>query len=136
MIMTVLTPKHWRTLTAVMDRVIPADDFPAASAAGVPAYLERLFALEGPDHHAAALTALDADARATCGADFHALSALQQDELMRRVEHGDVITPWATNPQSWFATLVAQCMEGYYADPGNGGNLHEVSWRMIGFTPR
>jgi hypothetical protein len=26
--------------------------------------------------------------------------------------------------------------EGYYADPGNGGNRDAVSWRMIGYDPR
>ena len=25
-------------------------------------------------------------------------------------------------------------MEGYYADPGNGGNRDGIAWQMIGFT--
>jgi hypothetical protein len=27
-------------------------------------------------------------------------------------------------------------MEGFYGDPGNGGNRNAVSWHMIGFEVR
>jgi gluconate 2-dehydrogenase gamma chain len=29
--------------------------------------------------------------------------------------------------------LVNHTMEGFYSDPGNGGNRDAVSWKMIGF---
>ena len=32
-----------------------------------------------------------------------------------------------------FARLVELAHEGFYADPGNGGNRDAVSWRMIGY---
>jgi gluconate 2-dehydrogenase gamma chain len=29
---------------------------------------------------------------------------------------------------------VTLTIEGFYSDPGNGGNRDAVAWRMIGFT--
>ena len=42
---------------------------------------------------------------------------------------------WSTDPAAWFTQLVAFAMEGFYADPGNGGNKGEISWKMIGYDP-
>jgi gluconate 2-dehydrogenase gamma chain len=33
----------------------------------------------------------------------------------------------------FFETLLANTVEGYFADPVYGGNRNMVSWRMIGF---
>ncbi|MCM0019663.1 MAG: GMC family oxidoreductase N-terminal domain-containing protein, partial [Tagaea sp.] len=38
--------------------------------------------------------------------------------------------------EAWFARLCDLAAEGFYADPGNGGNDGGVSWRMIGYEPR
>ena len=35
-----------------------------------------------------------------------------------------------------FAWLVDVVNEGYYADPGNGGNDGAASWAMVGYEPR
>ncbi len=32
--------------------------------------------------------------------------------------------------------LVRLTAEGYYGDPGNGGNREAASWQMIGYDPR
>ena len=54
--------------------------------------------------------------------DFLSLSDSAQDESMRR---------YFTTP---FLELVArQTIEGYYANPENGGNKDGVAWQMIGF---
>ena len=29
--------------------------------------------------------------------------------------------------------MVEHVLEGFYADPGNGGNRDAVSWKMIGY---
>lgn len=38
--------------------------------------------------------------------------------------------------EEWFARLCDLVAEGFYADPGNGGNEGAASWRMIGYEPR
>ncbi len=110
-----LSPSHVDLLTAVIDRVIPKDDWPAASEAGVLDFLLPLLESEAlVETYAANLSKLPSD--------FLALSGEAQDLAMR------------TSFSSTFLELVArQTIEGYYANPKNGGNKEEVAWRMIGF---
>jgi hypothetical protein len=133
--MTHLTARQTAVLRAAMDRVIPPDDYPGAWDAGAGDYLLGQFDrdLAGlVETYRAGLDALDAAAVAAGGAGFPELDAAAQDTLLARVEAGDVSAELAR----CFALLVAHTMEGYYSDPGNGGNRDAVSWRMIGFEVR
>ncbi|HLJ56110.1 MAG TPA: gluconate 2-dehydrogenase subunit 3 family protein [Chthonomonadaceae bacterium] len=126
-----------RTLHAAMDRVIPADAFPGGWDAGSGEYLARL--LTGQLAHLLpayrqGLAALDAEARATFAQEFADLSAEHQDALLARIEVGEVRADWPTPPRAFFNHLVCHTAEGFYADPGNGGNRERVSWRMTGFN--
>jgi hypothetical protein len=127
------------TLRALVDRIIPADDFPSGWQAGVGDYLVGQFERDlrsQLDRYRAGLDALDAEARADTGARFAELDAEHQDALLRRIETGAVTTPWPINPAAFFQAAVEHSMEGFYSDPGNGGNRDGVSWRMIGFEVR
>lgn len=131
-----MTEAHWRVFRAVMDRVVPADDFPGAWDAGTGEYLRRQF--ERDLRHLVplyclGLEAIDAEARARHGAVFVALSAAVQDTLLRDVEAGRVVAFWPVEPGRFFRMLVEHVQEGFYADPGNGGNRDAVVWRMIGY---
>ena len=135
-IVTVLTEYQRETLRALIDRIIPADDFPGGWEAGVGDYLDRQFAADlRPliEMYRAGLDALDGEARAMTGVDFAQLAPDTQDEVLRRVEAGDVSADWSVDPSAFFRTAIEHAAEGYYGDPGNGGNRDEVSWRMIGF---
>ena len=46
------------------------------------------------------------------------------------------MTPWSVDPAAFFRAAVAHAGEGYYGDPGNGGNHNAVAWRMVGFEVR
>lgn len=132
-----LTPAHLTTLRCLMDRIIPPDEDPGAWEAGVGDYLLRQF--EGDlrdqrDHYRSGLEALEAEALAA-GAAFSALPSTEQDALLRRIEAGVVVHAWPVDPAQFFAAVVQHVIEGYYSDPGNGGNRHGVAWRMIGFIP-
>lgn len=140
------------TLRAVLDRIIPRDDFPSATEAGVDNYvtrqLERDLAAEFPAI-AGGLDAIAAEAstrrqslaftesRAKESA-FERLPEAQQDALLDDISHRVVKTPWppALDPAQFFARLVELAAEGFYADPGQGGNVGEVSWKMIGYARR
>ena len=39
----------------------------------------------------------------------------------------------ATNAKAFFALLLQNTLEGYFADPIYGGNRDMAAWRMIGF---
>lgn len=128
------------TLRALVDRVIPADEYPSGWEAGVGDYL--LHQLERGDlrrlvnTYRAGLTALDAESCAALGVHFDQADTAAQDSLLARLEKASVETVWPVNPAQFFTLVIEHCMEGYYSDPGNGGNRGGVSWKMIGFEVR
>ena len=133
------TENQLATLRALVDRIIPPDDFPGGWQAGVGDYLARLLAgdLRGLiGTYRGGLDALDAEALTTAGAPFAALEAEMQDSLLSRVEAGEVATPWPVDPAVFFRNAVAHTAEGYYGNPANGGNRDGLAWRMIGFEVR
>ncbi len=120
-----------------MDRIIPPDDYPGAWAAGVADYLARQFAGDLSayvDVYKAGLEALEAEALARTQTSFTDLPAEAQDALLRQIEAGQVVLAWPLDPAQFFEDVVQHVSEGYYADPGNGGNRDEVAWQMIGFV--
>jgi hypothetical protein len=130
-----LTARQTAVLRAAMDRVIPPDDYPGAWEAGAGDYLLGQFDrdLAGMvETYRAGLDALDVAAQAAGGAGFPELDTATQDALLARIEAGEVSPELAR----FFALLVEHTMEGYYSDPGNGGNRDAVAWRMIGFEVR
>jgi len=114
-------------LTAAIDRLIPADDFPSASEAGVLNYFDRILATDAAEFMPAlrdGLAKLELAAQNAYGHGFAVLSPDDQDGLLRAIE---------TTP--FFQRLLSLTAEGFYADPANGGNKDGVSWRMIGYKP-
>ena len=131
-----LSPKQLDTLRAAIDRIIPPDNYPGGWEAGVGDYLARQFERDLKDAVAlyhAGLDALDADAHILYGNDFAALDSHLQDSLLSRLEQSHVLAGWSIDPSQFFERFVNHCMEGYYSDPGNGGNRSGIAWTMIGF---
>ena len=79
---------------------------------------------------------VDAEALAVFAAHFVQLDDEQQDALLHNVERGVVQTEWPFHPGGFFAMMVQHATEGFYSDPGNGGNRNQVAWEMIGFEVR
>ena len=125
--MTVFLPEDTALLRLAVDRIIPADGSPGATALDTVAYVQQRLA----DSRAAAsrlrsgLRLLDGSAHERFGVGFAALPADQQDALLVDCEGAE-----------WFTTLAEWSTEGFYADPGNGGNKDAGSWRSIGYDPR
>ena len=133
-----LSPGHLSTLRHLMDRIIPPDQDPGAWDAGAGDYLLRQLERElrpKLDTYRQGLEALEAEAQASAGAPFSTLAPAAQDALLQRVESGDVKHAWPVDPAQFFGLAVQHTIEGYYSDPGNGGNRGAASWRMVGFVP-
>lgn len=134
-----LTEHQQAILRAVLDRIIPPDEWPGAWDAGVGDYLLRQFERDLSDWlptYRNGLEALDAEALVAAGAGFAEMDADAQDALLARVEAGTTATPWPVEPKRFFAALVNHAMEGFYSDPGQGGNRDGIAWDMIGFEVR
>ena len=128
------------TLRALLDRLIPEDEFPGALAAGTDKFIIKLLthdcAAEAPKI-AQSLTQLDAEAIACHDHPFVTLPIAAQDTLISALEHNRTATVWpVTFPAGVFINrLIDLAAEGFYADPQNGGNRDGTSWRMIGYDP-
>ena len=132
--------RNRRALRALVDRLVPADDYPSGWDAGVGDFLERILTTELPDRVpvlAAGLDGVDAEARERFGGtDFAALTDGQRDEIVADARNGRTCTTWPLGtPEEFVRLLISLTTQGFYADPENGGNRDAVSWRMVGFRP-
>lgn len=147
-------------IEAAVARLIPSDSTgPGAMEAGIPRFIDRQLA--GPygagDHfylqppfvkglptqgwqmqapaevYRAAISAIDRWSAATHGTTFAALDATRQDAALKALEEGNVELSGGSDAKAFFALLLQNTFEGYFADPIYGGNRDMASWRMIGF---
>jgi len=68
---------------------------------------------------------------------FSTLLASEQDRVIGELLQGRSATLWPKEitPEAFINRLIDLAHEGFYADPGNGGNREKVSWKMIGYDP-
>ena len=124
------------TLRAIVDCLIPPDDFPGAYDAGVCDYLERLLQtdlVEDAAFFRAGIDATEAEALACFEKPFARLSPAEQHSTLAAIELGAVKTSWPIPPSHFFQMLVNTTAEGYYSEPQQGGNRDAISWLMTGF---
>ena len=107
-------------LRAVIDRVIPRDADPGALDLGTDNYVVAQLAGEAAGQREVIEAGL-----AALPAGFAASSEADRDAALAAV---------ASEP--WFIALSELVAEGFYADPGNGGNSGARSWQMIGYEHR
>jgi gluconate 2-dehydrogenase gamma chain len=155
------TPDEWAFVLAVCDRLIPADEVgPGAVDLGVPEFLDRhmqtpyasgaIWYMQGPFVEAApefgyqgrlplreilrvGIAEMDAHCRkAFEGKAFVQLSGAQQESLLAIAEAGSLQFE-AVSSKLFFAYLLGEVRNGYFADPAYGGNKGMGSWKMIGY---
>jgi gluconate 2-dehydrogenase gamma chain len=106
----ILTAPLMRTLTVACERIIPADETPGATAAGVPAFIARMLSdwYDAPDRARviAGIESLDALSRARHARAFAACSDAEQDTLLLELD--------GEGPAHWFATVKYLTIWGYY----------------------
>jgi hypothetical protein len=127
-------------LNALMDRIIPRDDFPSATENSVGNFIQNILRTD-LKHRAQevrlGLNALNDESIRFNGRSFIAQSADEQDQLLCLIETGEnLLAIWPIPSNRFFELMVKLTNEGYYSDSGNGANIDEVSWRMIGYDPR
>lgn len=127
------------TLRAVVNCLIPPDDFPGAYDAGVCDYLKRIFRTDLASQSGffyAGVEGIEAEALARFNTPFIDLKAEQKIATLAAIESGEVKSSWTISPSHFFEMLVNTTAEGYYSDPQQGGNRGAVSWIMTGFEER
>ncbi|HWD40715.1 MAG TPA: gluconate 2-dehydrogenase subunit 3 family protein [Fimbriimonas sp.] len=113
-------PEDSRTLRAALDRIVPADDYPSASELGCDAFIQGLIE-QDRELGLVYRTGL----RLLRDRRFADLTVPERDEILLEMESHPFVQ-----------LLIRQTIEGYYSDPGNGGNRDGRSWEMVGFEVR
>ena len=156
------TAAEWAFINAAVDRLIPDDgNGPGGVAAGVPEFLDRQMELpyghgaywymQGPFHpdmpatlgyqlrqtprelYRLGIALGDRAAHAAHGKPFAQLDAAARDALRTTMDQGK-LAPDTTQAAAFFALLLRNTREGYFADPQYGGNRGMTAWKAIGFT--
>jgi gluconate 2-dehydrogenase gamma chain len=126
-----------RTLAAMCEQIIPADQDPGAAWAGVVNYIDRQ--LCGPlrrlrQTYRVGIAAVEESSRRLHSRAFADLDSQQQTEFLRAMEAGTVSGEvWKKVASAeFFGLVIDHTMQGFYGDPRHGGNRDGVSWKMLG----
>ncbi|MBN9077757.1 MAG: twin-arginine translocation pathway signal protein [Rhizobiales bacterium 65-79] len=154
------SPEERTFIEAAVDRLIPKDEWPSATEAGVAHFLDGQLAgafgraeswyMQGPWEkgedsqgfqsrlapaplYRAAIKAIDDHCGEKYGGrKFADLSSSDQDDVLKGLEKGDVKLK-GVDAKTFFTMLLQNTIEGFFSDPVHGGNKDMVGWKMIGF---
>ncbi|MDB5656299.1 MAG: Gluconate 2-dehydrogenase gamma chain [Tardiphaga sp.] len=155
------TPDEAATVEAAVDRLIPPDErCPGGKDAGCAVYIDRQLAgaygkssalymqppfmigqatqgYQAQDAPAAryrnGLKALADYVKATfAGKSFSALSPAEQDQVLTGLDTGKIALANVKSAE-FFALLLQNTQEGFFADPAYGGNKDMAGWKLVGF---
>ena len=155
------TAGEWAFIRAAVDRLIPSGgDGPGGVEAGVAEFIDRqmelpyghgaYFYMRGPfqpdapaefgyqlrhtprELYRLGIAAADGACDQQWNKSFADLDVARQDTFLTLLETGKTGIPGRL-PGAFFAQLLENTKEGYFADPLYGGNRDMAAWRMIGF---
>ena len=120
-----LTGEEARTLDAICDRLIPADQDPGAAATGAVVFIDRQLAGPYARYRRAyreGLARAAALSRKMFGKPLDQLNGDRRLAVVQRIEK---------DARPFFEMVLAHTMQGFYGSPRHGGNRDYASWRML-----
>jgi gluconate 2-dehydrogenase gamma chain len=131
------TLEEGQTVAAICERIIPADQDPGATEAGVVNFID--LQLMGPYRRYRAsyregIKGVEQASLKLFGHRFTELSPEKQDEVLGELEGGAAAgEAWkGLSSKEFFALILSHSMQGFYGDPRHGGNRERLSWKMLG----
>ena len=131
-----LSVEEARTLEAICERIIPADQDPGAAWAGVVVFIDRQ--LVGPYRklrktYQLGLAGTNGTSLDMFGKPFAELTPQQQDAVLETMDKGQARGEcWQqVSAKAFFDLVVSHTKQGFYGDPRHGGNRERVSWKML-----
>ena len=130
------TLEEGRTVAAICERLIPADQDPGATEAGVVNFID--LQLMGPykryrANYRQGLKGVEQASLQKFGHGFTELSPGIQDEVLKALEGGVTGEAWkGLSSKDFFTLILGHTMQGFYGDPRHGGNRGRASWKMLG----
>ena len=126
---TTLGVEEAEEFAAIAARILPSDETPGATEAGVIHFMDTVLGSSRSELLAPlreGLASLQATAHGSYGGErFSALEPDQQDALLQTVEASD-----------FFATVRFLTLAGMFTLPEYGGNREYLGWDLIGFDHR
>lgn len=126
-------------LTALCEQIIPRDDTPGATDAGVIYYIDRQ--IRGPlaryqPSYRRGLASFAKTCQQLYKTPFEKLSFDQQTDALRLIEAGKAPKELWDDPsqQTFFDLVLDHTRQGFYGSPRHGGNRNYVSYRMMGLA--
>jgi gluconate 2-dehydrogenase gamma chain len=124
--LSVLNADEALEFTAIAARIIPTDETPGATEAGVIYFIDHVLGTSRTEALAPMReghSALKAQAQSTYGiATFSSLQPEQQDALLTAIED-----------TAFFGTMRYMTIAGMFSLPEYGGNRNHAGWDLIGF---
>ena len=145
------TLEEGQTVAAICERIIPADQDPGATEAGVVNFID--LQLMGPYKRYRAsyrqgIRGVEQASLKMFGHRFTELGPERQDEVLKGLERvaaaektrkgvssaGETRKGQSKGQSSedFFSLILSHTMQGFYGDPRHGGNRGRVSWKMLG----
>lgn len=132
-----LTKEEAALLIEICEQIIPGDDTPGATDAGVIHFIDQQLAGVYAPHLPAYQRGLESFRR-TClqmyQKPFAELATDKKIEALRLIESGRPPAElWKEpSPRAFFSLVVSHTMQGFYGSPRHGGNRGYASYRMLG----
>jgi gluconate 2-dehydrogenase gamma chain len=124
-------------LDAIVEQIIPTDDFPGAKWANVSNFIDKQLYTYYKRHQIAYREGLAAFERTVIqmkGKKFEDLAFTEQTTILEKMEAGDFSGDyWKDNSPANFFDLIRQhSLQGFYGSPIHGGNRSYISYHMLG----
>lgn len=131
-----LTEEEAGLVIAIAEQIIPADEYPGATDAGVVYFIDKQLAGFYNNYqqtYRSGLAAVQQYCLAQFKMKFEGLEWNIQTEVLKNMEsnklEGDY---WKGNsPSSFFRLMKDHTMQGFYGSPRHGGNKDYVSYKML-----
>jgi gluconate 2-dehydrogenase gamma chain len=124
-------------LDAIVEQVIPTDDFPGGKWANVSNFIDKQLDTYYRSHqfeYREGLAAFEKTIIQMKGKRFEELPFTEQTTILEKMETGEFSGDyWKDHPAAIFFNMVRQhSLQGFYGSPLHGGNREYISYRMLG----
>ena len=132
----ILSEDEASCLIALCEQIIPADEDPGATDAGVINFIDKQIALRFPeekDFIKKGVDALQASCQALYKKKYEELDFDTQTTIATKMDRNELPEEfWSEIRQNaFFSKIVQRTMQGFYGMPRHGGNKDYVSYRML-----
>ncbi len=124
-------------LDAIVEQIIPTDDFPGGKWANVSNFIDKQLSTYYRKHQIAyreGLAAFEKTIIQMKGKKFEELPFAEQTTMLEKMEAGEFSGDYWNDhsPADFFDMVRQHSLQGFYGSPVHGGNREYISYQMLG----